>query len=203
MYRRCCNTLSAVLLATTLVGCGQSTDSQPSQAGGEKRGTTTAKGVAKETSPEQTVATFLEAVRLGDDDAAGGMLTELARRKTQEINMVVAPPGSDTASFHVGQATMVQGDVANVACSWTDLDNEGKPRTDEITWTVRRDGGAWRIAGMAAKIFPDQPPVQLNFENPEEMLRQQRRVEQEALQRASQEQRQVRNPEDPFQTGPR
>jgi hypothetical protein len=144
---------------------------------------------------------FLEAVRLGDDQAAGSMLTELARQKTAQMDMVVAPPGSDTASFRVGQPRMFSQDVAHVPSTWTDLDHDGKPRTDDITWTVRRDGGAWRIAGMAAKVFADRPPVELNFENPQEMIRHQQAAEQEDLRRKHQAQDQAYKPQHPFETG--
>ncbi len=53
--------------------------------------------------PAEAVFTFLEAVRTGDDAKANEMLTQLAREKTSEIDMVVAPPGSETASFEVGE----------------------------------------------------------------------------------------------------
>ncbi|MFV2069457.1 MAG: hypothetical protein ACC645_21035, partial [Pirellulales bacterium] len=158
---------------------------------------------ADPSTPAEAVQRFLEAVRQGDDKAAGAMLTELARKKTQELDMVVAPPGSDTAPFEVGEAEITGEDMAKVPCTWTDLDSEGRPRTDEITWTLRRDAGSWRIAGMAAKIYPDRPPVVLNFEDPEEMLRQQQSVENEAIERANQQQKQARKTDDPFQTGPK
>jgi hypothetical protein len=144
---------------------------------------------------------FLEAVRLGDDQAAGSMLTELARQKTAQMDMVVAPPGSDTASFHVGQPHMISSDLARVPSRWTDLDHEGKPRTDDITWTVRCAAGAWRIAGMAARIVKDQPPVELDFENPQEMVRQQQRAEQEDPGQEGRPPQQAQQPQDPFQPG--
>ncbi|OHB82221.1 MAG: hypothetical protein A2W31_02670 [Planctomycetes bacterium RBG_16_64_10] len=205
MDRRCYHTLLAFSLTTGLVGCGDQPGTPSPQAKSAERAAVAGQGTSAGTSPAQTVFCFLEAVRLGDDTAASHMLTDLARQKTAEINMVVAPPGSDTASFRVGQTTMVQDGLAHVACCWTDLDNEGKPRTDEIVWTVRRSGRGWRIAGMAAKIFPDRPPVQLNFEDPQEMLRQQKLVEHEAIQRAGQQERQASRSadQDPFQTGPK
>jgi hypothetical protein len=54
---------------------------------------------------------------------------------------------------------------------------------------------------MAAKVFPDRPAIQLDFENPQEMLRQQQLIEQEAT--AQMQQRQAARPKDPFQTGPK
>jgi hypothetical protein len=151
-------------------------------------------------SPEATVTQFLEAVRLGDDEAAAQMLTDLARQKTKEMNMVVSPPGSDTATYSVGQQQSVGQDISRVACTWTDLDHQGKKRSDEILWILRRTQLGWRIAGMSARVFPDRPPVELDFEDPQEMMRQQKLVEQEAVERAATEaEEQARRDSDPFQ----
>ena len=151
-------------------------------------------------TPGEAVQSFLEAVRLGNDEQAGQMLTATARQKTAELNMVVAPPGSDTASYKIGEVRAVGNDGAHVASSWTDMDQERNKRTDQITWILRKQPEGWRIAGMATKIFPDQEPVVLNFENPQDMLERQRVAEEEAFRRANQNQQQAARPEDPFQT---
>lgn len=189
-----------------LTGCGDASNSAPKATASRPPAPEKVRPAVRKddsSTPVEAVQRFLEAVRQGDDKGAGAMLTELARRKTQELDMVVAPPGSDTARFEVGKAEMTGEDRAKVPCTWTDLDSEGRPRTDEITWTLRRDAGSWRIAGMAAKIYPDRPPVVLNFEDPEEMLRQQQSVENEAIERANRQQKQARKTDDPFQTGPK
>jgi len=190
-----------------LTGCGETSNPAPrataSRPAAHAQAPPSAGPTDSVSSPGQAVHRFLEAVRQGDDQAAGAMLTDLARKKTRELNMVVAPPGSDTARFQVGKAEMAGKDIAKVPCTWTDLDSEGKPRTDAITWTLRQDGSTWRIAGMAAKIYPDRPPVVLNFEDPEEMLRQQESVEHEAIERANRQQKQARKTDDPFQAGPK
>ena len=189
-----------VVVISVPVGCSKSEPavSQAPQAEG-----TTAPAAAPAPSsatPEQAVFSFLEAVRQGNDDEAGSMLTATARQKTAELDMVVAPPGSDTATFKVGDTRTVGDDGAHVASAWTDLDPDGGKRTDQITWILRRQPDGWRIAGMATKIFADQEPVVLNFENPQDMLEKQRLAEEEAFRRANQEQLQATKPEDPFQT---
>jgi len=133
--------------------------------------------------PEAYVTRFLEAVRTGDDATAESLLTPLAKKKTAELDIVVAPPGSETATFEIGKTELVDGGIAHVASTWTDLDNSKHPHTDEIIWCLRRQGQDWRIAGMATKVFEDQPPLLLNFEDPEDMIRKQKLVEQEIRRR--------------------
>lgn len=203
MDRRSWFTLLAIGFVPTLFGCGDSSGQAPAKAAPAAASAVAAAPQKDAATPNKAVHCFLEAVRKGDDAAAGQMLTDLARKKTQEINMVVAPPGSDTAQFNVGATEMVEDGKAYVASDWTDLDSEGKPRTDKIVWIVRSDGQQWRIAGMAAKVFPDRPPVQLNFEDPQEMLKQQQMIEREATAQMRQEQRQATRPQDPFQAGPK
>jgi hypothetical protein len=167
--------ISAALLAA-MIGCGQS-----SQSGGNAATTQT-----KPTgTPSDAVATFLEAVRTGNDAQAASMLTPLARQKTSEKNMVVAPPGSATAKFKVGNYEFItpEKDAAHVWCTWTDvMDAEGHTRSDDIIWALRLETDGWRIAGMILKVFPDQPPLVMNFEDPDDMIR-----KQEALQAAESE----------------
>jgi hypothetical protein len=71
-----------------------------------------------------------------------------------------------------------------VASTWTDVDDEGKPRTDSIVWMLREEDEGWRVVGMATKLFPDQPPLFLNFENPDDMIRKQQLVQEEMERRA-------------------
>lgn len=167
--------LSIGLTVFTLAGCGGG------NAAPEAAATT---NVVQQNSPELAVAEFLEAVRTGQDDKASRLLTPLARQKTTEMELEVAPPGSDTAKYKVGEVEYVAEDGAHVASEWTDLDEEGQPHTDAIVWMVRREADGWRIAGMATRVFEDQPPLYLNFEDPEDMLRKQQLVAQEIERRS-------------------
>lgn len=168
--------LLAAGFACSLVaaGCG-STEPPPAAA----------KPAAPSLPPEKIVYDFLEAVRTGNDEAASNLLTPLARQKTSEMDLKVAPPGSDTAKFKVGEVEMVEEDGAHVASEWTDVDESGQPHTDPIVWMLQRDEQGWRIAGMATRVFEDQPPLFLNFEDPQDMIRKQQLVAQE-MQRRSQ-----------------
>lgn len=132
--------------------------------------------------PEEVMTAFLEAVRAGDDGKAAGLLTPLARQKTSEMEMVVAPPGSDTAKFEVLESEVI-GAEAQVATDWTDLDTDGHPHTDRIVWMMRKVGDGWRISGMATRVFIDRPPIVLNFEDPADMLQKQQQAEEEIARR--------------------
>ena len=164
--------LTAALCAGLLgLGCNQSPGqgSRVSQTGADA-------------TPDQVLAEFLEAVRAGDDDKAARLLTPLARKKTSEMEMVVAPPGSDTAKYQVLGVELV-GDDARVTSDWTDLDGDGRPHTDRIEWIMRKGAEGWRIAGMATRVFADREPIELNFEDPADMLRKQQQAEEEIARR--------------------
>lgn len=162
-------TLGWALVSLTLAGCGGS-GSESTQA------TNSNSNVAP---PEAVVAQFLEAIRTGQDELAGKLLTPLARQKTIEMELEVAPPGSDTASYKVSEVEYIAEDGAHVASEWTDIGDDGQPHTDPIIWMVRREADGWRIAGMATRVFEDEPPLYLNFEDPEDMLRKQQLVAEE------------------------
>lgn len=164
--------LAAICLGTTL-GCGSA---EPPKPAAEAKGPVV--------PPEKVVFAFLEAVRTGDDATATKMLSPLARQRTSEKELEVAPPGSDTASFKVGEVEAVGDGGAHVASTWTDLDDEGKPHSDQIVWMVRQEDEGWRIVGMATRLFPDQPPLFLNFEDPDDMIRKQQLAQQEIERRA-------------------
>ncbi|HWB00727.1 MAG TPA: hypothetical protein VG713_19675 [Pirellulales bacterium] len=158
-----------------IAGCG----------GGGSPAESTASTKPKEgATPQAALITFLEAVRIGDDKKASELLTDIAREKTTEMNMLISPPGSKTASYEVGEVEVVPGG-AHVAASWSDLDEQGAKHTDTIVWILREEPQGWRIAGMATKLFNDLPPLVLNFEDPQDMLRKQALAEQEMQRRMS------------------
>jgi hypothetical protein len=111
------------------------------------------------------------------------MLSAAAREKTASLNRNVTPPASDTARFTVGKIDYVNDDGARVACTWTDFDEDGQPKTDEAIWVLRREQEGWRIVGVAAQVFPGEPPLLLNFEDPDDMFRKQQWVREEIRRR--------------------
>jgi hypothetical protein len=149
----------------------------------------TAVGVAPSTDPAKaTVTAFLEAIKRGDDEGARGMLTKLARAKTQELGISVAPPVNSTATYSIRECEMIAGadDLVHVGTTWTDTDPDGFTSTENVVWAVRLDPEGWRVAGMATKIFDDMPPLLLNFEDPEDMLAKQELVAVELQKRSRQ-----------------
>lgn len=134
------------------------------------------------------VVTFLEAIKRGDDAAASGMLTKVARAKTQELGLSVAPPVAPNATYSVRECELVgeDGDLVHVGTTWTDTDADGFTSTDNVVWVVRLDPEGWRVVGMAMRIFQDMPPLLLNFEDPEDMLAKQEMVATELQKRAQQ-----------------
>ena len=185
MYR---NTVALVLLALVCIaGCGKSGDSKPvsAESSGNAQATNAAASGAE--TPEGAVTVFLSAVCAGDDQRVAGMLTDLARQKTAEMDLEVAPPGSDSAQFVVGKVEYVDDSTARVACTWSDLNEDGDRTEESILWALRHSEAGWRIAGMAPTIFPGEPPLLLNFEKPDEMLEKLEWVKEEALRRAQAE----------------
>jgi hypothetical protein len=123
--------------------------------------------------PAAVVTQFLDAIRTGNDEQAMGLLTAVARQKAIEANRSPTPPASDTARFEVGEVTPVGDDIARVNCTWTDLDEFGKPRTDRAIWVCRHEENGWRVGGVAAVVFEGEDPLLLDFEKPDEMKQKQ------------------------------
>ena len=145
-------------------------------------------GVASaSTAPAKaTVTSFLAAIKRGDDDGARAMLTKVARAKTQELGISVAPPVTTSATYSIRECEMVadSDDLVHVGTTWTDTDPDGFTTTENVVWAVRLDPEGWRVVGMATIIFDDLPPLLLNFEDPEDMLAKQEMVADELQRRA-------------------
>lgn len=167
----------AVVAATGGTGC--------SSGGGPAAPASAAKG---NTEPAKaTVVSFLEAIKRGDDAAASGLLTTVARTKTQELGLSVAPPVNPSARYEVKECETVGegGDLVHVGTVWSDVDEEGGETSENIVWVVRLDPEGWRVVGMAMKVFDDLPPLLLNFEDPDDMIAKQEMVAEEMQRRAA------------------
>lgn len=168
------------LVALSMLGCG-SESNQTAEATKEN-----AAEAAPQSDPQSVVNHFLEAVKSGDDETAENLLTPTARKRTEEADLYVAPPGTPTAQFTVGECE-VTGNEAEVFSTWTDVDNAGQAQTDRIVWVLKKVEQGWRIYGMATTVFPGEPPLILNFEDPEDMLRKQEMLVEEIARRAEKE----------------
>ena len=71
--------------------------------------------------------------------------------------------------------------------TWTDTEEDGSVSTHEIVWILRRETAGWAIAGFATRVFEDQPPLILNFEDPLDLQRKRdrRRLGNRSTQRTS------------------
>jgi hypothetical protein len=185
-------TLWAILLLIA-AGCSNQSGTEPSATTPQSSEAVTAnkadppKKVFKAGSPEAAVNDFLDAVRSGNDEKATALLSKLAREKMASLNRSVTPPASDNARYTVGKVEYLDPDRAAVDCSWTDLDPDGQPKTDEATWVLRREPEGWRVAGVTAEVFPNEPRLQLNFEDPDEMFKKQQWVREEIRRRMEKE----------------
>jgi hypothetical protein len=167
-----CAGLGVVLLAMA-PGCNPAKQ-QATDAGREKQvaeGVPDAKGCLNPPKdmegPAGAVYHFLAAFRSGDDTTSEAMLTDLARKQIKEHGLVVAPPANDSVQFEIGDVEMLGVDGARVKAQWSDV-KDGKRCTDETIWMLRKEAPGWRVAGMAATVFPGEPPILLDFENLEE-----------------------------------
>jgi hypothetical protein len=161
------------VLALLVSGCGKSNNSSPASANSDA---TTAAPVAQDSSsdgPAAAAREFLESLRTGNEEKAAKMLSATAREKTSSLGRNVTPPASDTAKFTIGKVELVNDDGARVASTWIDIDEHGQTKSDEAIWVLRRESDGWRVAGVAAQVFPGEPPLLLNFEDPEDMFRKQ------------------------------
>jgi hypothetical protein len=202
MRCRCWMVLVAIL-PLGAIGCGSSGGAADSPADGQaaEAHTAAAQGPGTQrtasaplSGPAAAVFDFLEAVRTGNDRKAAAMLTTTARTKTAEMNMEVAPAGSDTASFEVGEVKYLPEGRASVACKWSDRDEKGQTHTEEVTWILREEKQGWRVGGMVATVA-GMSPTFLNFEDPQEMVRQQQRLQEEMRRQTTEAQAQ--RPQEP------
>jgi hypothetical protein len=186
MLVRCCPLL-LFICGLGLWGCSSSTDTAEPAA--QKPADAPA---ANPSTPDETVRQFLQAVKDGNDEKAAAMLTNTAREKTAEADMVVAPQGSETASFTVGRVETVEGG-AYVQSEWSDQNEAGQRHSDEIVWVVRQDPEGWRIQGMVTVLPGIGQKLVLNFEDPADMVHKQQMAEQ-ALQKHAAEQLRLAQP---------
>lgn len=186
--------MGIVLVAFTvasIVGCGNQGSNAPQASVNATPAKTDAQAATKQVrpqgdGPDAVTYDFLESIRTGNDEKAAKLLTPLAREKVAEHNMAVSPPGTDTAKFELGAVQMLSDDGARVVTKWVDVDDDGNATcADEVIWMLRKVSEGWRIAGVSAPVFDNEPPLLLNFEDPEDMLRKQELVREEMERRAN------------------
>jgi hypothetical protein len=152
-------------------------------------------------TPEETVKQFLTALKTGDQSRATSMLTVKAQQEMTRSEAALQPPGSPTAQFQVTESEILgeQQEGAHVLSVWTDAEDDGATSSHEIVWILRREPSGWGVAGFATRVFEDQPPLILNFEDPQELQRQRAAVDAEIARRN--EPQTVRQAQLPTDTG--
>jgi hypothetical protein len=132
------------------------------------------------TPPSEVIHSFLTALRDGDEHTTSTLLTNKAREETARRNLTVKPPGAPSAKFEIGQVEYIgpQQSGAHVTSTWMEDDEQGNRIAYEVVWALRRESRGWRIAGLAANLSESEPPVFLNFEDPEDMIEKQQRAAQ-------------------------
>lgn len=127
--------------------------------------------VTPDSSPEEVVTEFLNAMKTGNDGVAAGLLTATAREETGKHQLAVQPPGSPTAEYEIGKGELAEDDpkVAQVGCVWTEKDAQGADHSEQVVWVLRKHEEGWRVFGMATQMPTREEPVFFNFEDPAEM----------------------------------
>jgi hypothetical protein len=179
-----------------ILGCGKSEGPAQQSAASPNNIQSTAK--TSSDTPAAACYEFLEAVRTGNDEKAARMLSATSREKAAALNRSVTPSASDTARFTVDEKVKYIGeDGAQVKSTWTDTDGDGQTQSDDSVWVLRHEQDGWRIVGVAVMIFPGEPPLVLNFEDPEEMIKKNQWAREEIRRRAEKENLQAKEPESP------
>lgn len=181
-----------LLIAIVFFGCNQS-DNPTSTAQNDPHNEQIMVDVVQDEvqkaakDPKAVIELFLVSLRQGDATTTSRLLTTKARTETAKHDMVVRPPGSDTAKFVVGQTiyTTETHDICHVESNWTDVDDAGRRQTYEIVWILRKEPSGWAVAGMATELFSGEAPLVMNFEDPLDMLAQQQRAELELTRRGN------------------
>ena len=172
------------------VGCNTSSESSSTSAG-------------EPSDPvARTVYVFLDAIRTGNTEVSSSLLTPLALKRITENEMSFAPPASEMARFTVGKVEMFEADKAAVDSVWIDVDADGAETNEPMTWALKLADGQWRISGLIAYMGADQPPIVVDFENPDQLFgapQQKTATQQQPQQPGNPSPRQARGPtQDPF-----
>ena len=164
---------AAVLALSMMFGCNSGTNDQTAQNSAQSGSGASAPmqpvvidGVG--TEPAQAVAVFLDSLRRGDEAAANGVLTTIAREQVQKTNFQIQPPGTPEGKYQIGRVGFpyAEKNVALVECQWTEPSAQGQaPDVMDIVCEVHQEKDGWRIAGLGFKVAGSEDTLVLDFEN--------------------------------------
>jgi hypothetical protein len=160
---RIARNIAYVSVLAAVTGCGKSESpalvpASASNGGGESAGQTEAvKQVAHE---------FLDAVLGGDTQRATAQLSPLAVQRIREGGKAFAPPGMESATFRIGEVRQANPTQALVQCVLSESGAGQPSHSEEMCCMMRLVDGSWRVSGIAYEVAAGQPPLILDFENP-------------------------------------
>ncbi|MCH2113762.1 MAG: nuclear transport factor 2 family protein [Pirellulales bacterium] len=153
--------LLAVTAAALLIGCNQQKTERPA---------TPLSGDEDISAIKTVVRTFWESVGRGDAEAAIELLSPVAQQCIRQNRYDFVPPASETMKFTLGELEIVDGDQAVIDSVWTDVDGSGNTYHEQMSLALRRVDGRWCIFGMAADMGPNEQPMVMDLESPEEFF---------------------------------
>lgn len=186
--------LIVLLIVSVWVGCGPRSDTPATPdsnqtssiaPAAETPAAATAVAVTRYAQPDETVRQFLSALKQGDQQRATSMLTRKAQQEMEKSQAAIQPPGSSTAQFQVTRVQLLgeKQQAAHVLSNWTDTEADGSESTHQLVWILRHESQGWAVAGFATRVFEDQPPLILNFEDPGDLQRKRTAVDAEIARR--------------------
>ena len=160
--------LAGLLLTTIISGCNSGqTEPGPTVQSDSDTTVTAPTTDAQPQDPAKAVRVFLQSLRNGDQEIAAQLLTEKARTETAKLQLVVEPPGTPSAEYAVGEVEYQEDpNEAHVLSNWTETTDEGT-ETYQVVWITKKDGQAWRIAGMATRQVGSLEALLVDFEDAE------------------------------------
>lgn len=168
-------TLAALSLPIA-AGCGDGSSAAPATAQNEAvQASTSSIGDPSTmindgagTAPAQTVAIFLDSLRKGDEQAANGVLTTLARQELPKTTYQIQPLGSPAGQYKIGRVSFPYAEktVALVECTWTEPPVEGNAQeVMDIVCEVHQEAEGWRISGIGVNVPGTDQALVLDFED--------------------------------------
>jgi len=177
------------LAASTLVGCGSSSENTASNSSSASSETSLASVPGQTPSSPgsgldaardeaaRVVNQFLDRIRRGGgDNRADELLTTTARAEINRVGGVqtIGAPDSKFVVTRSQPAPTEDGslmtDAMLVHSVWSDAGSEAEGTTEtQVVWAVQQEFDQWRISGMAIELVPGQAPTIIDFENRNQM----------------------------------